>query len=230
MNGSPQPLSWLGPCPRNDYTVIASDILQNPSLKRWLGGIDPAWTLLDRASTAALRHPPSQPAGAIRLASNFSPDEIATSAVARNALILLHTVAAEPGLRMTATGNLSRRVVAQMCDLFIWLGFDKTEAFRLHKVMNEPDFLPLFFVRHLVEAARLVRQHKGHLKITPFGRQVLEDPGHRPCKQSYSISRCGISIWRISVKAFITDGRSATSVSFYGHCRSPRTTGRLARA
>ena len=113
MNGSPQPLSWLGPCPRKDYTVVASDILQNPSLKRWLGGIDPAWTLLDRASTAALRRPPSQPAGAIRLASNFSPDEIARSAVARNALILLHTVAAEPGLKMTATGNLSRSGVAQ---------------------------------------------------------------------------------------------------------------------
>ena len=41
--------------------------------------------------------------------------------------------------------------------------YDKGEAeeFRFHKVVNEPDFLPVFFVRHLVEVAKLVRQHRG---------------------------------------------------------------------
>ena len=123
--------------------------------------------MLDQKSFEALLLPPLPPVGAIRFATDFSPEEIGQSAVARNALILLHSASVGPGLKLTTTGNLSRSVVAEMCDLFTWPGFDKTEAFRLHKVINEPDFLPLYFVRHLVETAGLVRQRKGYLKTTP---------------------------------------------------------------
>ncbi|MCX7355798.1 MAG: hypothetical protein NTY59_13415 [Alphaproteobacteria bacterium] len=154
-------------------------MLQNPSVRNWLGGIEPAWTLLDLASFDALRRPPSPTAGPIRLAADLADDEIQQSAVARNALILLRAAAEGPGLKMTATGNLSRGVVAEMCDLFTWPGFDKTEAFRLHKVINEPDFLPLFFVRHVAEAGKLVRRDKGHLKVTPAGRKLLKEPDQK---------------------------------------------------
>jgi len=154
-------------------------MLQSPPVRNWLGGIVPAWTLLDQDSFEALRRPPSSRASVITLAPDFSPDEIGKSAVARNALILLHAASAGSGLKMTTTGNLTRSVVAEMIDLFFWPGFDKAEAFRLHKVINEPDFLPLYFVRHVAESIRLVRQYKGHLKITPVGRQVLEDPARQ---------------------------------------------------
>jgi hypothetical protein len=40
---------------------------------------------------------------------------------------------------LTATGNLSRTGLAEMVDLFEWPDFDRAEAFRLHKVVNEPD-------------------------------------------------------------------------------------------
>ena len=154
-------------------------MLQNPSVKNWLGGIVPAWTLLDQDSFEALRRPPSSRASVITLARDFSPDEIGQSAVARNTLILLHAAAAGSGLKLTTTGNLTRGVVAEMIDLFTWPEFDKADAFRFHRVINEPDFLPLYFVRHVAESIRLVRQYKGHLKITPVGRQVLEDPGRQ---------------------------------------------------
>jgi hypothetical protein len=154
-------------------------MLQNPSVKNWLGGIVPAWTLLDQDSFEALRRPPSSRASVITLARDFSPDEIGQSAVARNTLILLHAASAGSGLKLTTTGNLTRGVVAEMIDLFTWPGFDKADAFRFHKVINEPDFLPLYFVRHVVESIRLVRQYKGHLKITHVGRQVLEDPARQ---------------------------------------------------
>ena len=158
--------------------MVALGMLQNPSVRNWLGGIEPAWTLLDQASFNALRRPPSPTAGPIRLATDLADGEIQQSAVARNALILLRAAAEGPGLKMTATGNLSRGVVAEMCGLFTWPGFDKAEAFRLHKVINEPDFLPLFFVRHVVEAGKLLRRQKGHLKITPTGRQMLDEKNH----------------------------------------------------
>ena len=156
--------------------MVTPGMLQNPFVKKWLGGIEPAWTLLDQASFAALRRPPSPTAGPIRLASDLTPEEIQKSAVAGNAWILLRAAAAGPGLKMTATGNLSRGVVAEMCDLFTWPELDKAHAFRLHKIINEPDFLPLFFVRHVAEAGKLLRRHKGHLKVTPAGRQLLEEP------------------------------------------------------
>ncbi len=159
--------------------MVAPGMLQNPSVRNWLGGIVPAWTLLDEDSFEALRRPPSSRASAITLARDFSPDEIAQSAVARNTLILLHAASAGYGLKLTTTGNLTRGVVVEMIDLFTWPGFDKGDAFRFHKVINEPDFLPLYFVRHIAESIRLVRQYKGHLKITPVGRQVLEDPARQ---------------------------------------------------
>ena len=159
--------------------MLVPGMLQNPSVRSWLGGVEPAWTLLDQTSFSALQKPPSSPPGAIRLATDLSPDEIGKSAVARNTLILLHAASVGSGLQLTTTGNLSRKVVAEMLDVFSWPGFDRTEAFRLHKVINEPDFLPLFFTRHLVETGRLVRRRKDHLKIAAPGLQVIEDPGRQ---------------------------------------------------
>ena len=159
--------------------MVAPGMLQNPSVRNWLGGILPAWTLLEHSSFNALLVPPTPAGGAIRLAVDFSPEEIRQSAVARNALVLLHSVSAGRGLKLTATGNLSRSVVAEMIDLFTWPGFDKTEVFQFHNTINEPDFVALHFVRHLVETGGLVRQRKGYLKITSTGRRVLEDPARQ---------------------------------------------------
>lgn len=61
-----------------------------------------------------------------------------------------------------------------MCDRFSWPEFDKAGAFQFHKVINEPDFLPLYFVRHIAQTGRLLRRHKAHLKISPAGRLILE--------------------------------------------------------
>lgn len=158
--------------------MVAPGLLQNPLVKNWLGGIEPVWTLLDQPSFDALRRPPSPAFGPIRLATDLVPEAVQRSAVARNAVLLMQSAANGPGLVLTATGNLSRAVVAEMVDRFEWPDFDKADAFRLHKVVNEPDFLPLFFVRHVVEAARLLRRYKGHLKITPAGRRMLQEPQH----------------------------------------------------
>jgi hypothetical protein len=61
-------------------------MLQNPAVRRWLGDIEPAWTLLDQPSFTALRQPPSTPGSALKLTTDLTPDEIALSAIARSAL------------------------------------------------------------------------------------------------------------------------------------------------
>ena len=159
--------------------MVAEDFLQDPQVRQWLDGVEPAWTLLTFDSLRALRQEPSAVQTAIRIANDLSADEIASSAVARNTFILLRQAIERGGLPLTATGNLSRAVVAEMCKLIEWPGYDQADAFRLHKVINEPDFLPLHIVRLLAEAATLVRTQRGKLVATPLGKSMLSDDAAR---------------------------------------------------
>jgi hypothetical protein len=141
----------------------------------WLDGVEPAWTLLTLESLLALRHEPSAVRTAIQIANDLSVAEIAGSPVARNSLILVRQAIERVGLPLTATGNLSRAVVGEMCKLIEWPDYDQAEAFRFNKVINEPDFLPLHVVRQLVQAATLVRAQRGKLVATPLGKSMLSD-------------------------------------------------------
>ncbi len=69
--------------------MVAEDFLQDPQVRKWLDGVEPAWTLLTFDSLRALRQEPSAVATAIRIANDLNADEIAGSAVARNTFILL---------------------------------------------------------------------------------------------------------------------------------------------
>ena len=146
--------------------MVTPGMLQNPLVRSWLGTVEPAWTLLDPESFFALRKPPSAKGDVIRLATNLSPDQIGQSAIARNVLILLQAASVGPGLQLTATGNLTRKVVAEMVELFTWPDFDRAEAFRLNKVINEPDFMPLLravqeqLLRGALPDARRVRSSR----------------------------------------------------------------------
>ena len=66
MNGLLRHSTLLGSQLREDGAVVAPGFLQNPAVRNWLGGIVPAWTMLDQKSFEALRLPPLPPVGAIR--------------------------------------------------------------------------------------------------------------------------------------------------------------------
>ena len=170
-------------------------MLDSPNVLRWLDGIEPAWTLLGNDSFNALRHGSPSPAGAIRLAVDLTPDATDSSAVARNTRLLLDAAAGGPGLKLTATGNLARSAVADMVASFTWPGFDKAYEFRLHKVVNEPDYLPLFFRRHIAEAAKCLRKYKGQLVLTQAGRRVL-DPSNALALQAVLFHT---TFWQLSL-------------------------------
>ena len=155
--------------------MVVTDFLHDPRVRKWLDGVEPDWTLLTFDSLRALRQEPSVSQAVIRIANDLNADEIANSAVARNTFILMRQAIERGGLPLTASGNLSRAVVAEMCKLIEWPHYDQAEAFRLHKVINEPDFLPLHIVRLLAEAAQLVRTQRGRLVVTPLGKSMLSD-------------------------------------------------------
>src|SRR5258707_1124037 len=96
--------------------MVAPGFLENPEVRRWLNGVEPAWTMLEFDSLNALRHEPSASNHAIRLKPDLADAGISGSAVTANALILLRRAAETGGLKPTATGNLSRAVVEEMLD------------------------------------------------------------------------------------------------------------------
>ena len=155
--------------------MVAEEFLQDPQIRGWLRGVEPAWTLLTFESLQALRREPSAVQTAIRIANDLSVSEIAGSPVARNTLILLRQAIERGGLPLTATGNLSRAAVAKMCQLIEWPDYNQADAFGFNKVINEPDFLPLHVVRQLAQAATLVRAQRGKLIATPLGKSMLSD-------------------------------------------------------
>ena len=155
--------------------MVAEDFLRDPQVRQWLDGIEPAWTLLTFESLRALRKEPSATHTAIRIANNLSPDQIAKSPVVRNTLILVRKAIEGGGLPLTSTGNLTRAAVGEMRKLIEWPNYDQADAFRLHKVINEPDFLPLYIIRQLAQATKLLRARRNRLVATPFGGTLMSD-------------------------------------------------------
>jgi hypothetical protein len=178
--------------------VVAPGFLQNPEVRRWLNGVEPAWTMLEFNSLNALRHEPSTSNHAIRLEPDLANAEISGSAVTANALLLLQRANEIGGLKLTATGNLSRAVVEEMFGIIQAPDYDKNELLRFQKVINEPDFLPLHFVRMLTQTAKLVRTHHGKLVATPLGRRILGLEQHGPLQALLF----HVALWRMKLAYF----------------------------
>jgi hypothetical protein len=178
--------------------MVAADFLRDTQVRQWLDGVEPAWTLLTFDSLRALRQEPSPVRTAIRIANDLSADEIAGSAVARNTLILLRQATEHGGLPVTATGNLSRAVVAEMCKLMEWPDYDQAAVLQFNKVINEPDFLPLHVVRTLAQAATLVHVQGGKLVVTPLGKSMP----NRERQRSLLAILFHIMFWRMDLEYF----------------------------
>jgi hypothetical protein len=185
--------------------MVASGFLQNPEVRRWLNGVEPAWTMLEFDSLNALRHEPSTNNHAVRLEPDLADAEISESVVTANALILLRRAAETSRLKLTATGNLSRAVVEEMFGIIQAPDYDKNELLRFQKVINEPDFLPLHFVRMLTQTAKLVRADRGKLVATPLGRRMLAAEQHGPLQALLF----HLALWHINLAYF--DRRSLDS-------------------
>jgi hypothetical protein len=67
--------------------VVAPGFLQRSEVRRWLDGVEPAWTILDFGSYTVLHQEPLPGNEAIRLEPNLTENGLAGSAVTRNAVI-----------------------------------------------------------------------------------------------------------------------------------------------
>jgi hypothetical protein len=134
---------------------------------------------------------------AIRLEPKLTVTEVSVSAVTVNAMLLLRRAAETGGLKLTATGNLSRAVVEGMLGIE-WPDYDTAELVQYNKVINEPDFLPLHFLRVLMQAAKLLRTHRGKLVPTPLGGRILK-------AEQYGLVQAllfHVAFWRLNLGYF----------------------------
>ena len=139
-----------------------------------------------------------EPAGALRISSDVTEADVEMSPVLRNAIILLEAASKGDGLKLTATGNLARAVVDDMRDRFEWPGYEKSSTLALYKVVNEPDFMPLHFIRITTAHAGLLRRRKGALTTTPAARELLSQQRFGPLQAILFHT----ALWRLDLSYF----------------------------
>ncbi len=149
--------------------MVQPGFLSSPDILNWLAGVQPAWTALEFESFNRLRREPGEPEIAIRFSDAVS------SPMAQNTMRFLSRLS--EGAKLTVTGNLTRAFVAEVLDDLDWPDFDREEVFRLHKVINEPDCLPLHAMRIFSDRAGLIRVYKKQLRLTKVGKQLVSS-GH----------------------------------------------------
>jgi hypothetical protein len=82
------------------------------------------------------------------------------------------------GIPLTQSmANFNRRCVEWAADEFRWPGYESADLYALNKVLNEPDFPPLFCLHSMFLNARLIRHHKGKAVLTKVGKSMLGEYG-----------------------------------------------------
>jgi hypothetical protein len=134
----------------------------------------------------------------IRLAADFTAAEIAASPAASHMLKLLRMADDADGLRLTASGNLTRAVVADFAAMLDWPGFDLALVSRFCRVVNEADVTPLHFLRIIAMRCGFLRKIRGRLVLANAGQQMLA-PGAAAALQAIAFHA---AFWRTNLGHF----------------------------
>jgi len=115
------------------------------------------------------------PSGAVQLNEELTEKELKRVGFLANTRTFLAALEKADGVKATATGNLNRKFVGEMLDLFHVRSGYLDDVRRHSKVVNELDFFPLHVVNIVAQLAGLHRRVKGHFRITRKGREFLAE-------------------------------------------------------
>ena len=219
------PESRLGQAHGSEISLVNPGFLKTERVIDWLGGIEPVWMLLDFDSYCRLQRRPGEDHRAMHLGADLSAAEIAASPFVVNALTLLRMAEVQGSIKLTTSGNLARDVVTELDETCTWPTFDLELARSLTKVLNEADVWPLELLHRVAVEARLLRRKGRTLILAPNGRKALKAGGAQDL-MSRLFEPSGASISATGTGIRFPPGRSPTSVSSPGACRSPRPHGR----
>ncbi len=111
--------------------------------------------------------------GPIRLNESLSLRDLSGCLVLNHARLVMEHMAADKGVKLTTTGNFNRAFVEQMVQDFRWPGLEPDVVWRYNKILNEPDYVPLYFLHALIDVAGLGRKYKGTFRLSRLGRSLL---------------------------------------------------------
>jgi len=112
--------------------------------------------------------------GPCRVADSLPWTALAATSVVPGARLLMEELAGG-GARLTAKGNLSRKLVETLMDRSRWPGRDPAEIRSICKVINEQDFGPAMYLHAILKVAGLARRSAGCLKLTRKGSALLPE-------------------------------------------------------
>ena len=81
------------------------------------------------------------------------------------------------GISLTKSGAFNRKFVVWAVDAFRWPHYTAEELYVVNKVLNEGDVPPLYYLHHLLLAAKLIRHAKGQAVMTKAGKELLGQHG-----------------------------------------------------
>lgn len=120
---------------------------------------------------------PSRIAPIVMLNESLGIAELAGSPMCINAMKVLTYIRDHDGITLTKSGAFYRKFVTWAAEDFRWPGHEPEELYRLNKVLNELDFMPLAIMHELLIAARLVRHYKGKALLSQTGKRIVSDYG-----------------------------------------------------
>lgn len=156
--------------------MVKPGFLDNDSVIRWLGGVEPYWTYLDFQSYCRLRRSPDQDDRALRLTSNLTATEAGSVPIVAALLHLLHMAEAQP-VSLTSRGCLPRAAVVELAAIADGPAFDLSLIRSVTKVLNEQDVWPAELLRVIALDMRLLRRAGKALVPTAKARKLLGTGG-----------------------------------------------------
>lgn len=103
--------------------------------------------------------------------------DLSGSPMCVNAMKVLEHIRDHDGVTLTKSGAFYRKFVTWAAEDFRWPGYEVEELYRVNKVLNEPDFMPLAIMRELLVGARLIRRYKGKALLSQAGKGIVGDYG-----------------------------------------------------
>ena len=113
----------------------------------------------------------------IMLNESLGVSDLSGSPMAINAMKVLTRATDDGGITLTKSGAFYRKFVTWAAEDFQWPDYEAAELYRLNKVLNELDFMPLAIMHELLIGARLLRHYKGKAVPTKAGKAIIGDYG-----------------------------------------------------
>jgi hypothetical protein len=111
------------------------------------------------------------------LNDQLSQKQLTESLMCINGMKLLQYIQDIGGVTLTNAGFFNRKCVTWAAEEFHWPGYQPEKLYRINRVLNERDVLPLTMMHDLLVGAKLLRHSKGKSVLSRKGRELLGNHG-----------------------------------------------------